>query len=71
MINKKNIQDYFALMKSKNIIADYWNFDNFHEEPEHIKIYYLHKSGKKSSYRFLKERVIQEIRDNKLKKLFD
>jgi hypothetical protein len=71
MINKKNIQEYFELMKSKNIIADYWNFDNFLEESEHVKIYYSHKSGKRSSFRFTKEMVIQELRDNKLKKIFD
>jgi hypothetical protein len=71
MIDKETVEKYFDLMKSKGVIADYWSFDSYREEVDYIKIYYLHKSGKKSSYRFLTEIVLQELRDDKLRKLFD
>jgi hypothetical protein len=71
MMDKETVEKYFDLMKSRGVIADYWIFDSYREEVEYIKIYYLHKSGKKSSYRFLTERVLQELRDDKLRKLFD
>lgn len=71
MISKENVEKYFQLLQSKGIIADYWNFDGFYEEDEYLKIHYLHKSGKRASYRFPKERVIQDIRENILRELFD
>jgi hypothetical protein len=71
MMDKETVENYFNLMKSKGAIADYWIFDSYREEVDYIKIYYLHKSGKKSSYRFLTEIVLQELRDDKLRKLFD
>jgi len=71
MIDKETVEKYFNLMKSKGVIVDYWSFDSYREEVDYIKIYYLHKSGKKSSYRFLTEIVLQELRDDKLRKLFD
>ena len=71
MINSENIQHYFNLMKSKGIISEYWEFDGYWNDGDYIKIHYIHKSGKRSSYRFLKDRVLQEIRDYKLRRLFD
>jgi hypothetical protein len=71
MINNKNVEEYFNLLKLKAIIAEYWNYDGYSVEDDYIKLRYIHKSGKRSSYRFLKERVIQELRDNKIKSLFD
>jgi len=71
MIDKESVEEYFNLMKSRGSIAGYWNYDGFWDDKDHIKIHYLHKSGKRSSYRFLKERVLQELRDDKLRKLLD
>lgn len=71
MIDKESVEKYFNLMKSRGVIAEYWNYDGFWDDIDHIKIHYLHKSGKRSSYRFLKERVLQEIRDDKLRKLLN
>ena len=71
MIDRKSVEKYFDLMKSKGSIAEYWEFDGFWDDNDHIKIHYLHKSGKRSSYRFLKVRVLQELRDDKLRKLLD
>lgn len=71
MINRENVEKYFNYMKSKGFIAEYWIFDGYWEDGDYLKLHYLHKSGKRSSYRFLKERVIQELRDNILRQLFD
>lgn len=71
MINNENIEKYFDLMKSRGFIAEYWSYDGYWNDGDHIKIHYLHKSGKRSSYRFLKVRVIEELRDNILRQLFD
>jgi hypothetical protein len=71
MIDKESIEKYFNLMKSNGSIADYWNFDGFRNDGDHIKIFYQHKTGKRASYRFLKERVLQELRDDKLRQLFN
>lgn len=70
MIDDKQIENYFNLLKSKGVIADYWNYDGFRDDLSHIKIHYIHKSGKRSSYRFLKDQVLQELRDHKLRQLF-
>lgn len=71
MIDNESVEKYFNLMKSRGSIADYWNYDGFWDDNDHIKIHYLHKSGKRSSYRFLKVRVLQELRDDKLRQLFN
>lgn len=71
MIDNDSVEKYFNLMKSRGVIASYWNYDGFWNDNDHIKIHYLHKSGKRSSYRFLKERVLQELRDEKLRQLFN
>ncbi len=71
MINNKNVEDYFNLLKSKGIIAEYWDYDGYSVEDDYIKLRYIHKSGKRSSYRFLKERVIQELRDYQLRQILD
>lgn len=71
MINNENVEKYFNHMKSKGFIAEYWSYDGFWDDKDHIKIHYLHKSGKRSSYRFLKVRVLQELRDNILSQLLD
>ncbi len=71
MINNKNVEDYFNLLKSKGIIAEYWDYDGYSIEYDYIKLRYIHKSGKRSSYRFLKERVIQELRDYQLRQILD
>jgi hypothetical protein len=71
MINNKNVEDYFNLLKSKGIIAEYWDYDGCSVEDDYIKLRYIHKSGKRSSYRFLKERVIQELRDYQLRQILD
>jgi hypothetical protein len=71
MINNKNIKWYFDNMKSNNLIASYWCYDGYEEEKNHIKIMYVHKSGKRASYRFLKERVTQVIRELKLRSILD
>lgn len=70
-MTNKDVEKYFNLMKSRGVIADYWTYDGFWDDKDHIKIHYLHKSGKRSSYRFLKVRVLQELRDDKLRKLLD
>lgn len=70
-MTNKDVEKYFILMKSRGFIADYWTYDGFWDDKDHIKIHYLHKSGKRSSYRFLKVRVLQELRDDKLRKLLD
>jgi hypothetical protein len=71
MIDKDSVEKYFKLMKSKGFIDINWDFDCFVDENMYLKIYYLHKSGKRSSYRFLKERVLQELREDKLRQLFN
>lgn len=71
MIDNEIVEKYFNLMKSRGSIADYWNYDGFWDDNDHIKIHYIHKSGKRSSYRFLKVRVLQELRDEKLRQLFN
>lgn len=71
MINKDSVEKYFKLMKSKGFIDINWDFDCFVDDKQYLKIYYLHKSGKRSSYRFLKERVLQELREDKLRQLLN
>jgi hypothetical protein len=71
VIDNKNIEWYFNFMKSNGFIAEYWNYDGYLVDGDHIKILYIHKSGKRSSYRFLKEIVTQEIREAKLRRLFN
>ena len=71
MINNQNVIKYFELMKSKGFIADYWQYVGYITDQEHIKIFYNHKSGKRYSYRFLKELIVQEIRDSKIKSILD
>lgn len=71
MITKQTVEKYFNLMKSRGFIDALWYFDAFWNDNQHIKIHYLHKSGKRSSYRVLKEDIIKELRDNKLKNLLD
>lgn len=71
MIEDKHIEWYFNLMKSKGFIAEYWNYNGYTLDDNHVKIYSIHKSGKRSSYRFIKEFVTQEIREAKLRQLLD
>jgi len=69
MIDDKSIYWYFNNMKTKGSIPELYDYNGFTEENTHIKIYYTHKSGKRYSYRFLKELVTQEIRDSKIKSI--
>lgn len=71
MINREAVEKYFCLMKSKQVITDYWSFDSYIEREDYIKIFFLHKSGKRSSYVFSKELVLQGLRDDCLRNLFD
>ena len=71
MINNQNVIKYFELMKSKGFIADYWQYVGYITDQEHIKIFYNHKSGKRYSYRFRKEKVLEELRDFGINKLFE
>jgi len=71
VIEAKHIEWYFNFMKSNGFIAEYWDYRFYRVDDNHIVIYYTHKSGKNSSYRFLKEVVTQEIREAKLRQLID
>jgi hypothetical protein len=71
MINNQNVIKYFELMKSKGFIAEYWQYVGYIIQQDHIKLFYNHKSGKMSSYRFLKEKVLEELRDFGINKLFE
>lgn len=76
MIDDKHIEWYFNWMKLKDVIAEGWEYTGYvitidSDNKEYIKIIYNHKSGKRSSYKFLMERVMEELREAKLKQLFD
>lgn len=71
MIDNKHIEWYFNWMKSKDVISEGWEYAGYINDEEYIKIYYNHKSGKRSSYRFPKERVMEDLREAKLRQLLD
>jgi len=78
MIDNKHIEWYFNCMKSKGVISDGWVYDGFNLRKDKIVIRYYHHTreknkyiAKNSSYSFPKERVIEELRDAKLRQLFD
>ena len=79
MIDNKHIEWYFNWMKSKGVISDGWIYDGFNLRDDKIIIRYYHQikdkmgyiSQKNSSYSFSKETLITELRDLKLRQLFD
>ena len=79
MIDNKHIECYFNYMKSREIISDGWIYNGYVLRNDKIIIRYYHQtidkmgyiSQKNSSYAFSKETLITELRDFKLRKLFD
>ena len=87
MIENKHIEWYFNHMKLKGIISEGWEYSGFNETDDSIIIRYYHNTKqntnrfsnvdfqqtnrKNSSYAFPKERVIEELRESKLKRLLD
>ena len=74
MIDNKHIEWYFNYMKSREIISDGWIYDGFNLRDDKIIIRYYHtslKGLKYSSYSLPKKTIITELRDLKLRQLFD
>lgn len=71
IFNKENVERYFHFMKSKGSIPEEWSYNGFIDDGDHLKIYYLHTTGKRSSYRLPKDIIIKDLRDDKLRKLLD
>lgn len=77
MIEDKHIEWYFNWMKSKGVISEGWTYDGFNIRENKIVIRYFHRTrekdkyiSKNSSYAFEKDKVLQEIREAKLRQLF-
>lgn len=78
MIDDKHIEWYFNFMKSKGVISEGWIYDGFVIREDKIVIRYYHHTrekdrytSKSSSYSFPKERVMEELREAKLKQILD
>lgn len=77
-MDPKHIEWYFNLLKSKGVISEGWIYDGFTTRDDKIVIRYYHHTGEKnrytsknSSYSFPIERVIEELREAKLRQLLD
>ena len=79
MIDGKQIEWYFNWMKSKGVISEGWVYDGFNIRNDKVIIRYQHQikdkmgyfTQKKSSYAFSKDKVLVDIREAKLRQLFD
>ena len=78
MIDDKQIEWYFNWMKSKGVISEGWIYDGFNIRGDKIVIRYFHRTrerdkyiSKNSSYAFSKDKVLTDIREAKLRQLFD
>jgi hypothetical protein len=58
-------------MVLKGSVPDSWQFDYSTTDDKSTKIYYLHKSGKRSSFRILNDILKYEVRDWELNQILN
>ena len=79
MIDKKQIEWYFNWMKSKGVISEGWTYYSFNIRNDKVIIHSKHQikdkmgyvTQKNSSYAFDKGKILVDIREAKLRQLFD